>query len=419
MQSKRRLTPLVAVFTVVFGMVSTTAPLFGASKEKVLNRFNGRDGESPGGSVIFDSAGNLYGTTVHGGASGVGNVYELSPQANGSWKEKVLHTFDGADGDYPESSLIFDSAGNLYGTAAVGGAYGDGTVFELSPNADGSWKLTTLYSFGGKSDDGGAPMASLIFDVAGNLYGTTSGGGAYRGDGTVFELSPAGGSWTETVLYSFNGKDGESPESSLIFDAAGNLYGTTYSGGGFSAGVVFELSPGANGKWTETVLHRFAGQSGAGPYAALISDASGNLYGTTVGGGTYGVGTVFELSLATHGTWKEKVLHNFQNNGKDGIRPYGGVIFDKAGSLFGTTLNGGSVGGCAQLACGTAFELSSGTNGNWTEKILYRFIFGTDGLEPSAGLVFGPTGNLYGTTGTGGSGCGSHVHCGTVFEITP
>jgi uncharacterized repeat protein (TIGR03803 family) len=160
MQSKRRLTPLVAVFTVVFGLVSTTAPLFGASKEKVLNRFNGRDGESPGGSVIFDSAGNLYGTTVHGGASGVGNVYELSPQANGSWKEKVLHTFDGADGDYPESSLIFDSAGNLYGTAAVGGAYGDGTVFELSPNADGSWKLTTLYSFGGKSDDGGEPVAA-------------------------------------------------------------------------------------------------------------------------------------------------------------------------------------------------------------------------------------------------------------------
>ena len=276
----------------------------GAWTEKVLHNFNhnGTDGYWPIASPILDAAGNLYGTTFQGGAYDLGTVFELTP-TGGGWTETVLHTFSGyTDGGSPWAGLVFDTAGNLYGTTPYGGDYYAGTVFELTPTAGGGWTKQVLHSFSPDCTDGYEPYAGLIFDTAGNLYGTTSAGGTYSCNGsqggTVFELTPTeGGGWTETVLHSFNsnGTDGIIPYASLVFDTAGNLYGTTVSGGTYNYGTVFKLSPGEGG-WTETVLHTFNGTDGAAPYAGLIRDAAGNLYGTTFLGGAYGGGTVFELT---------------------------------------------------------------------------------------------------------------------------
>ena len=265
--------------------------------------------------------------------------------------EKVLHSFNGngADGYQPEASLIFDAVGNLYGTTYWGGTYGFGTVFELTPSGGGGWTETVLHSFQPNGTDGNYPIAGLIFDAAGNLYGTTSAGGTY-GFGTVFELTPEeGGGWTETVLLNFNGTDGSYPHAGLAFDAAGNLYGTTGYDGTYHYGTVFELTPTAGGGWTETVLHSFGnGTDGASPFAGLIFDAAGNLYGTTSAGGTYGTGTVFELTGG-----REQVLYSFKSRyGADGATPYAGLIFDAAGNLYGTTYWGGNYGD------GTVFELT-------------------------------------------------------------
>jgi uncharacterized repeat protein (TIGR03803 family) len=224
-------------------------------------------------------------------------VFELIPTASGSWKEKILHDFhnNGIDAWYPQGKLVFDSSGNLYGTTSSS-SYFAGAVFELTPKAGGGWTEKILHKFGVKFDDGWTPYAGLIFD-AGNLYGTTYGGGAH-GFGTVFELTPqTGGDWTEKSLHSFNddGKDGWSPEAGLVFDALGNLYGTTTEGGVYGDGTVFELARNVGGAWKERVLHSFNSTNGETPYSGLIFDASGNLYGTTYGGGTHTDGTVFEI----------------------------------------------------------------------------------------------------------------------------
>src|SRR5664280_3872238 len=295
------------------GTVFELTPAAGGGwTEKVLHNFNenGTDGALPRAPLIFDAAGNLYGTTEYGGTyydSDLGTVFELTPAAGGGWTEKVLHNFGiGRDGTDPLAGLIFDAAGNLYGTTEYGGTYYDsdlGTVFELTPAAGGGWTEKVLHNFV-IGRDGTDPLAGLIFDAAGNLYGTTEYAGNY-GAGTVFELTPtAGGGWTEKVLHNFNGTDGEFPYSSLIFDGAGNLYGTTSAGGtyssclsGYYCGTVFELTPAAGGGWTETVLHSFGnGTDGYSPSAGLIFDAAGNLYGTTPHGGTYEGGTVFEVT---------------------------------------------------------------------------------------------------------------------------
>ena len=287
----------------------------------------GTDGARPQAGLIFDAAGNLYGTTFYGGSlscdrpSACGTVFELSPPAAGrtAWTEMVLHSFiNYTDGARPAAGLIFDAAGNLYGTTYEAGVSHYGTVFELSPPAAGrtAWTETVLHSFAGAG--GAVPAAGLIFDSGGHLYGTTYVGGV-SDYGTVFELSPptAGRTaWTETVLHRFAGTDGTNPVAGLIFDAAGNLYGTTLGGGVSDYGTVFELSPPAAGRtaWTETVLHSFAGTDGANPAAGLIFDAAGNLYGTAAWGGNpacplpppplasgglepfRGCGTMFELT---------------------------------------------------------------------------------------------------------------------------
>ncbi|MGA2905131.1 MAG: choice-of-anchor tandem repeat GloVer-containing protein [Candidatus Korobacteraceae bacterium] len=368
--------------------------------EKVLHSFGSinNDGAGPYAGLIFDAAGNLYGTTGYGGTYNVGTVFELTPNGSGGWTEQVLHSFGSInnDGAGPYAGLIFDAAGNLYGTTTSGGTYSDGTVFKLTPTTGGGWTEQVLHNFNG---DGYDPRAGLIFDATGNLYGMTEGGNGDYPDGTVFELTPtAGEGWTAKVLHGFNGADGLYPWlGSLIFDGAGDLYGTTLEGGTYGAGVVFELMPAAGGSWTETVLHSFNdnGTDGALPAAGLIFDAAGNLYGTTNAGGTYDAGTVFKLAPTGDGSWTETVLHNF-GNGTDGALPAAGLIFDAAGNLYGTTEVGGFYGD------GTVFELTPNGSGGWTEQVLFSFNL-ADGWYPYAGLILDAAGNLYGTTYTGGT----------------
>ncbi len=254
-----------------------------AQSESVIYDFlAGHDGHTPQAGVVFDADGNLYGTTIIGGTHNFGTVFELSPVAGGGWAETVIHSFTGGlDGGDPFAALTLDAPGNLYGITEVGGAHDNGTVFEFSPVSGGGWHETVLHSFTGGLD-GQDPLGSLVFDAAGNLYGTAANGGAH-GNGNVFELSPSsGGLWHETVLHSFTGgTDGGAPVSNLVFDTAGNLYGTTEAGGIASdctsggrngCGIVFELSP-ISGGWHETVIHAFNGTNGAFPLAASPSMA--------------------------------------------------------------------------------------------------------------------------------------------------
>ena len=336
----------------------------GSWKEKVLHSFRGgKDGAYPYAGVILDSAGNLYGTTAQGGSCGYyygcGVVFELTPNGDGRWKEKVLHSFSGGkDGDYPSAGLIFDSAGNLYGTTGSGGNTGSiGTVFELTPNKDGSWKEKVLHSFEDNGKDGLSPYAGLIFDSAGSLYGTTYYGGA-ASYGTVFELTPNGdGSWKEKVLHSFTneGTDGLYPNGGVILDPVGNLYGTTLEGGVGRYGTVFQLTPRGNGSWKEEVICSLDDgdllKRGLLPYAGLVIDSAGNLYGTASHGGRYGSGIVFRLERNGNGVWRRTVLHSFRD--APGTLPLSGLIFDRQGNLYGTTHGDPEVG-----TYGSVFEIS-------------------------------------------------------------
>jgi len=340
----------LTIFALTLVVTSTRAV---AQQEKVLHRFclaKCPDGYQPEAGLIFDAAGNLYGTVTRGGTpGGGGTAFELTPKAGGVWTERVLHHFgEGYDGFFPSAGLIFDAAGNLYGTTQYGGNHSGGTVFELTPKAGGGWAEKVLYAFNDNGTDGYNPQAGLALDTSGNLYGTTFYGGAHS-VGTVFELMPkTGGDWTEKILHSFNnnGKDGSNPTAGLIFDGSFvNLYGTTSQGGNNIDGTVFELTPKAGGGWTEKILHSFprkTGNDGVIPYAGLIFDGAGNLYGTTWEGGRFNGGTVFELTPIAGGRWTEKILHNF-GNGMDGAELDAGLVFDLAGNLYGTTVSGGTL----------------------------------------------------------------------------
>ena len=360
----------------------------------------------------------------------------LAPGAWAQSKYKVLHQFKGYwDGHDPYGSLIFDATGNLYSTTpwGYGGAcqwHGCGTVFQLKPNSDGTWTENILYSFSDWGSPGTWSFAGLILDAEGTLYGTTQYGGApspYMGLGVVFNLTPnLDGTWTENVLHTFTGGgDGAYPRAALVFDGAGNLYGTTTGGGGEGncsggeggCGTVFRLTPNQDGSWTEAILHAFAGGwDGAEPWTgSLIFDSAGTLYGTTRVGGTHGYGNVFKLTPNPDGSWAEKVLHQFMG-GKDGANPYAGLSFDSAGNLYGTTWAGGASG------YGNVFELTPRSGENWTEKVLHQFKGGKDGAHPYAGVVLDAGGNLDGTTYYGGIGPCSDSGgsaCGTVFKLTP
>lgn len=414
MQNRRQLVFFAATMAVLLGFL-LTLPGFAASTEQVLYSFNpnGPGGIIPYTGLIFDKSGNLYGTATYGGSQGVGTVFELSPGSNGTWTEQALYSFGESrnDGQNPDAGLIFDSSGNLYGTTVYGGTYGAGTVFELMLGTNGMWTEQVLYSFG-QGEDGQFPYAQLIFDNSGNLYGTTLQGGTYD-DGTVFELMPGtNGVWTEELLHSFkpDGRDGLFPEAGLIFDKNGDLFGTTYEGGTHNDGTAFGMRT-RNGEWAEKVLHSFEhnGKDGFAPEAALTLDAAGDLFGTTAEGGTYDDGTVFGLRRTKNGEFVEKVLYSFDHGTAGGSIPYAGLVIDQSGNLYGTTYVGG------RYSFGTVFELMPGTNGVWTENVLHSFDPNDqDGLQPTAGVIFDAKGNLYGTTSVGGA-----YGNGTVFEVVP
>jgi uncharacterized repeat protein (TIGR03803 family) len=520
----------------------------GVWTENVLYAFtNGDDGGSPRSIPIFDSAGNLYGTTISGGTADFGLVFEFSPSAGGVWNETVLYDFTGtADGFNPQS-LVFDQAGNLFGTTANGGSDsytcgpdgGCGTIFELQPGANGAWTKTTLYKFENNSlqDIPSFNPSNLVIDGRGNLYGFTywgGGGSEFCSElcGTAFELSPAGSgqwafhfifefggndngpsgvilgagerlygianssspgtpyhifqltpAWTLTNIYDFHYTDAATPfanltpdsqehfygtaavggthnigavfemipdtssgwkenliysfgtgspfrgfypvyPSAVVFDGAGNMYGTTTYGGFLFMGSVFQLVPTVGGGWTENDLFQFSGSIGY-PRSGVVLDQSGNLYGTTGRVSENAIGTVFEVSPGENGQWTESTIHTFAGYPNDGNDPGAGLIMDKAGNLYGTTLKGGNSGNCTEdfkaAGCGVVFELSQ-VAGGWKSQILYSFQGGdVDGASPAASLIFDEAGNLYGTTQAGGiENCsGLHPNCGIVFELSP
>jgi uncharacterized repeat protein (TIGR03803 family) len=387
------------------------------ASEKVVHAFQGgSDGAAPGyGGLITDGAGNSYGTTA-GGGSGCsdgecGTVFKLTKNR----KETVLYAFKGGnDGADPFGELMLDSFGNLYGSTLYGGGctafgYGCGTVFKLTP--DGA--ETVLYAFQG-GNDGYSPEGNVVMDQSGNLYGTTGGGGTYNnacaeGCGTVYELQPNG---TKTAIYLFQGgADGAGPNGALIADSSGNLYGTTDAGGGcsgyqFGCGTVFKLTQSGQ----ESILYSFqGGPDGLEPFAGVIMDGAGNLYGTTIDGGVASCcGVVFEVPA---GGGSENVLYSFRG-GSDGANPVAGVVRDAKGNFYGTTeVGGGSGNGCKHVlfgdGCGTVFKLTPAGK----ETILYHF-FGRSGQLPMAPVMLGKNGALYGTTSTGGK----HKD-GVVFEV--
>jgi uncharacterized repeat protein (TIGR03803 family) len=411
--NRRRLIGTLAALAAL-GAVLLAAPSANAQTifSTVLQSFVGAEGASPTAGLVRDGSGNLFGTTQSGGANGFGTVFELV-NSSGTYSEKVLYSFTNSAGDgaIPVAGLILDGSGNLFGTTYRGGTNNSGTVFELV-NSSGTYSERVLYSFTNSGGDGTFPFAGLIMDTSGNLFGTTGQGGT-NNSGTVFELVNSSGTYSERVLYSFtnSGGDGAIPTGGLIMDASGNLFGTTEQGGTNNSGTVFELV-NSSGTYSERVLYSFrnSGGDGAFPFAGLILDASGNLFGTTeLGGGAKNAGTVFEL-VNSSGMYSERVLHSFTNSGGDGAIPTGGLIMDASGNVFGTTEQGGGA-----KNAGTVFELVN-SSGTYSETVLHSFGTsvgcGTDGQSSNASLILDASGNLFGTT-TGGGANGA----GTVFEI--
>ncbi len=392
-----------------------------AQTYNVIHNFTGADGSDPLAGLTIDQGGKLYGTTYAGGA-GYGTVYMLAHNGS-SWSFNSLYSFaGGSDGARPYGRVAFGRNGTLYGTTSQGGnsicANGCGTVFNLKPppnaicgTAPCPRAKTVLYPFTGT--DGAGPSGDLAFDQAGNIYGTTFIGGGMGGNdgaGVVYKLTTAG---VETVLFDFPETGctaGADPFGGVIFDATGNLYGATRSTGAFGCGngVVFQLAP-SGPPWMEHVLYTFQnGSDGSLPQAGLIIDQMGNLYGATGSGGTGGGGTVFEMMPPGH-SWTFSTLYGFAGSGG----PQGNLIMDQAGNLYGTTVSDGAHG------FGSVFKLTSSGGGTWTYTSLYDFTGGSDGANPYSSLVFDAAGNLYGTASAGGTGSACSGGCGVIFEITP
>jgi hypothetical protein len=361
-----------------------------------------------------------------------GVVYELSPSVGGGWTETVLYSFKGTtDGGDPQAGVILDSAGNLYGTTSEGGdtscsPIGCGTVYELVRGAGGTWTEKILYEFTGEAD-GSFPIGGLVFDSAGNLYGTTSalsseGGCSGNSCGSVFELSPGtDGAWTEITLHTFShtGRDGNDPTASLVIDADGNLFGTTALGGSFEndcsyegCGTVFELKRIASGSFDYHVIYRFGTTptDGQGAVGGVLLGPGGSLYGTTNAGGSNSSGTVWEISGSGTAV-TETILYNFPG-GTGGYNPFSTMAFSLQGDLYGTTVQGGSSTNCPDT-CGTIFHLTR-SGSTWTAARFFSFD-GADGASPRySGLTQDSAGNFYGVSADGGS-----AYEGVVFKITP
>jgi uncharacterized repeat protein (TIGR03803 family) len=361
-----------------------------AQTEQVLHNFyRSGGGSAPTSRLTSDGKGNFYGTT-DGGGLGFGTIFRLSPNGHGGWRQTVLHEFTGAaDGAYPSySGITLDNAGNLYGTTSSGGSgnggSGFGVVFRLS-FARGVWTESVLYSFAGGAD-GAYPVSGVIADAAGNLYGATIASDVPN-RGTIFKLSPNAGGWNKQLIHYFGANN-----AGLTMDAAGNIFTAGYS-------KVYELSANRHGGWDMKVIHTFSGypKDGSDPDGTLVFDGEGRLYGTTQFGGASGYGTVYKLIPEEKGEWRERILYSFEGGPTDGGVPFAGIILDAAGDIFGTTLFAGDSG------LGTVFELMASTdNAGYKERVLWNFN-GTDGALPYASLVIDTAGNLYGTSYSGGA----------------
>lgn len=398
-------------------MSAVCAPSAWAARQKNLYQFTaGADGGFPRGGVISDDQGNLYGTTSSGGAGHGGVVYELTKAADGSYAQKTLYAFTGADdGGNPQAGLLRDAKGRLYGTTYAGGAFGQGVVFELIPPKKGSdaWTQKVLWTFTG-GDDGGEPTSSLIVDDDGALYGTTDWGGTGV-VGTVFKLSPpAPGKkkWTQTVLYNFTGnEDGGEPYGRMLLGADGNLYGTTAGYGQFNLGTIFKLTADGSGGWVFSVMHAFAGGAdGEVPRDGLIQGPDGTLYGATAGfSDSYG--NVF--SIAPDGSGYEVLWQVSGTQGFTGNGPWRALSMDADGVLYGATYADGL------SANGEVFSLTPPANAqeSWHPQILYTFPGGAGGEFAYTDVLVDKKGALYGTTaGVAGQ---SGFYPGTVWRIKP
>jgi uncharacterized repeat protein (TIGR03803 family) len=410
----------------VLAFASTVTVCGWAATENILVKFTGDNGAHPYGTLVFDQSGNLYGTTSSGGPNGgLGTVYELSPVEGGGWTQTTLYTFNPTlnptDGSGPYAGVILDAAGNLYGTTLLGGGTagcqsGCGVVFQLTPVSPGVWTENVLYRFQGGSD-GASPRAGLVMDAQGVLYGTTTEGGGSAncvlGCGTVFKLAQTqSGVWEETILHTFVGlpkPDGADPSSTLVFDSAGNLWGTTSVGGrkrcATGCGTIFELTPNSDGSWEYKIVHAFGTQVegegfGVGPAGGVVVDGAGNIFGTTAGGTNIEHGTAFEFSPDGQGGWTGKLLHKFHTGTGSCSAP---LILDAAGNLYGTAV--------IATRGGTAFEITPSS-----QLLVLKQFMGTDGGSPSSGMVFDFQGNLYGVTSYGG---GTGTNDGLVYELTP
>ncbi|HEX4078576.1 MAG TPA: choice-of-anchor tandem repeat GloVer-containing protein [Rhizomicrobium sp.] len=384
------------------------------TKETALYSFaGGNDGGFPQGGLVADAKGRMFGVTTSDGADHSGVIFEVDKRA-GAWVETPLYAFTGgADGGDPQAGLMIDSAGNLYGTTYMGGSAqapnGYGTVFELSPGKKKTWNFKVLWTFS-DGDDGALPSGRLAIDASGNVYGTTTEGGTGV-VGTVFELSPpanGGNSWTEAVLYNFTGNnDGGEPMGNVLLGSDGNIYGTTAGYGQDNNGVIYVLTPD-NGGWTQSVLHAFqGGNDGAAPRDGLMQDSSGTLYGTTAGfGGSYG--SVF--SLDTDGS-NYAVLYDIPScqDCYSGNGPWQTVSMDSSGALYGATYADGENNN------GEVFKLTPGQNNQWTPSVLYAFQGGAASNYPYSTVLIGKNGRLYGTSY--GSAGEYGFYPGNVWEI--
>ena len=391
---------------------------------RALFEFSTVGGGPPFSSLTLDPAGNLYGTTATAGRYGLGSVFKLTRNQDGTWAENILYSFQGgSDGSYPLAEVIFDSAGNLYGTTNNGGGcqsstleFGCGTIYRLTPQSDGTWTETTLYRFTGGAD-GAEPGRGPLLEAAGGFYGNAASGG--KGWGVVFKLTPnPDGSWSQHVLHTFRSSDGAGPVGGVVSNTAGNLYGqASYGGGNNGCGVVYKLSQDSNGNWSETVLHRFCSsiRDGAFPLGGgLAFDSAGDLYGGTIGGAASvncrdGCGTIFRLKHNSDGSWSYRKIHTFM--GTPAWAPFAGLTIDAAGTIYGTTVRGGSADK------GVIFKLTHNPDGSWTMKVLHNFL-GKPAAYPYARLILDKAGSLYGTT-VGTNLCCNNGGLGVVFKMIP
>jgi uncharacterized repeat protein (TIGR03803 family) len=409
-----RFTNTLAVL-LAFPLLLLPTSMLGQTQKTLYSFTGGADGAYPSG-LVADIHFHLYGVTNAGGntecnsslSTGCGTVFQLTANSSG-WSETVLHVFSQAtDGGNPGAPAILDASGNLYGSTQYYGPYSFGALWQLTPTS-GTWKENVLHSFTGGRD--GFYNSGLTFDAKGHLFGAMFAGGA-SSDGLIFQLVPTtGGKWNDNILYNFAGgsTDGNAPSAAVTLDLHGDMYGTTYEGGPHLSGTVFEAKRTLTG-WTETPIYFFPGlpfgksPNGTNPTSSVIFDRSGNLYGTTYYGGSAGVGTVYKLSPAGNGTWKQTVLYTFLD-GADGGHP-GGLLMDAAGNLYGATSGHNTLG--------SVYKLSPSTGGKWTFTVLYDFQGGLDGATPGGPLVMDSGGNIFGTAEFGGAN-----GLGVVYEITP